>query len=132
MLFGRPPFRAQNHIQLLKVIEKASGQIEIPCEVSGSARSLLVGLLQVDPGERLDYDSFLSHPFLSLTASSGSSVDDLFEGQPIPIAPRKSSLSSQPSSPKSAATSLVSVAFSRRCSVPNSLSNIAHSSSLLS
>jgi serine/threonine protein kinase len=132
MLFGRPPFRAQNHIQLLKVIEKAGGKIDIPREVSEKARSLLLGLLQVDPIYRLDYEAFLSHPFLTLGAASVLSTDDLFEGRPIPIGPRKSSIPSLPTSPKNATTSLVSMAFSRRRSVPSSLSNITQPSSLSS
>lgn len=76
MLFGRPPFRAQNHIQLLRVIEQAP-RIAFPktvylpehrprpraVRVSERCRDLILGLLQKNPDERLSFDALITHPF---------------------------------------------------------------------
>lgn len=128
MLFGRPPFRAQNHIQLLKVIEEAKGVINIPFPVSGLAKSLMLGLLQANPANRLNYSAFLTHPFLATHNSHGVVMDDseLFECRPIPIK-KSSSLSSTLSSSPIPNSSLITTAYSssrtrrRGASVPSSM-----------
>lgn len=75
MLYGRPPFRAQNHIQLLRIIERAPQIVfpdtvfvseadrEHPVVISEECRRLLLGLLQKNPEERLSFDQFFTHPF---------------------------------------------------------------------
>lgn len=111
MLTGSPPFLAQNHIQLLKVIERQD--LVIPGSVGETAASLLRGLLRVDPRERISLEQVLEHSFLT------TADDLLFEVRPIPIAKRKSSLSASLSSSPSQA-SLVSNAIlsRRRSSIP--------------
>lgn len=79
MLYGRPPFRAQNHIQLLRIIERAphiafpetvfvsEADPEHPVVISEECKNLLLGLLQKNPEERLDFDHFFNHPFFQET-----------------------------------------------------------------
>lgn len=122
MVFGRPPFRAQNHIQLLKVIEKSdsipfTSQVFVSEEdpehmvtISEQCKDLILGLLKKNPDERLTFEQFISHPFL---ASAKPAVipetrsEETFEtgtfalgpkqqqrGFSIPRAPRQRSISS--------------------------------------
>jgi len=74
MLWGRAPFRAQNHIQLIRVIEASPGipfpssvlldEKEFPVEVSECCKELILGLLKKNPDERLSFHQFITHPFL--------------------------------------------------------------------
>ncbi|BFZ62711.1 Serine/threonine-protein kinase [Saitoella coloradoensis] len=62
-LTGRPPFRAQNHVELLRRIERAgSSGVRWPEEalsnVSGEMREFVGGLLKKEPGERMDFGEF--------------------------------------------------------------------------
>ena len=89
MLWGRPPFRAENHIELarkftqkpqvkfpafIQIIEKARNDTSacpqstvIPIEISPDCKNLLVRLLVVDPQERISFEDFFSHPFFNET-----------------------------------------------------------------
>ena len=84
MLWGRPPYRAQNHIMLLKKIEatqlqfptqipivKMDGvgegkQAQLTVNVSENCKGLISGLLKKNPIERIGFEEFFLHPFLSL------------------------------------------------------------------
>lgn len=60
---GRPPFRASNHVELLRKIEAAEDVIKFPREtvVSSELKSLIRALLKRKPVERLSYENFLTH-----------------------------------------------------------------------
>ncbi|KHO00744.1 Serine/threonine-protein kinase [Metarhizium album ARSEF 1941] len=64
MMTGRPPFRARNHVELLRKIEAAEDVIKFPREVfiSSEMKALVRGLLKRSPVERLSFESFFSHP----------------------------------------------------------------------
>jgi serine/threonine-protein kinase ULK/ATG1 len=60
MLVGRPPFKAANHVELLRRIEKADDRIKFPeeTEASDSMKRLIRALLKRNPVERLNFRDF--------------------------------------------------------------------------
>ncbi|KOS19006.1 Serine/threonine-protein kinase ATG1 [Escovopsis weberi] len=66
MITGRPPFRARNHVELLKKIEAAEDVIKFPKEVivSSEMKALVRGLLKRGPLERMSFESFFNHPVI--------------------------------------------------------------------
>jgi serine/threonine-protein kinase ULK/ATG1 len=68
MITGRPPFRAQNHLELLKKIQESNDQIPFPDEknhdivIGEDLKDLVRKLLKKDPVERLSFEEFFLHP----------------------------------------------------------------------
>lgn len=68
MLVGKPPFRAQNHVELLVKIDKGEDRIRFPGEregvggVSESLKELCRELLKKDPKDRMTFQKFFAHP----------------------------------------------------------------------
>ncbi|KAL6815705.1 kinase-like protein [Trichoderma sp. SZMC 28013] len=64
MISGKPPFRARNHVELLRKIEAAEDVIKFPKEViiTSEMKSLVRSLLKRSPVERLSFENFFSHP----------------------------------------------------------------------
>ena len=68
MLVGKPPFRAQNHVELLVRIDKGEDRIRFPGEregvggVSESLKELCRDLLKKDPKDRMTFQKFFAHP----------------------------------------------------------------------
>lgn len=62
MLTGKQPYLAQNLLELIKVIKSKS--VAFPSSLSPESVNLLQGLLQRDPEQRIDFDTFFNHPFL--------------------------------------------------------------------
>lgn len=62
MTVGKPPFRAANHIELLKNIEKAHDKIKFPssAQVSDPLKALIRLLLRYNPTERISFLDFFS------------------------------------------------------------------------
>ncbi|PHH77229.1 hypothetical protein CDD80_798 [Ophiocordyceps camponoti-rufipedis] len=60
MITGRPPFRARNHVELLRKIEAADDVIKFPREVniSPGLKTLVRALLKKHPPERMPYELF--------------------------------------------------------------------------
>lgn len=70
MSVGRPPFRANNHIELLNKIKRANSRVPFPDEdrdptkaaaatsVPADIKQLIRMLLRRNPSERADYDAF--------------------------------------------------------------------------
>jgi hypothetical protein len=119
MLIGKPPFRAQNHIQLLKLIERGELHFEAASSsISALALDFLKRLLVADPRSRMSFQDFLKHPYAA--TSEGDIMDDDFQIGPIPIVKRLSmSAASASSSMSTPRASLISNAFmSRRRSTP--------------
>lgn len=98
MVTGRPPFRAQNHMELLKNIQQNNDRIRFPDEksddmpkVGDDLKDLIRKLLKKDPVERISFQEFFDHPAIN--------------SDPHPPAPSSSSSSSpSPSSPASSPT----------------------------
>ncbi|KAF5138656.1 Serine/threonine-protein kinase ATG1 [Metarhizium anisopliae] len=90
MMTGRPPFRARNHVELLRKIEAAEDVIKFPREVfvSPEMKALVRNLLKRSPVERLSFENFFSHP--TVTGEIPGLVEDDIpkppkrELQPIP------------------------------------------------
>lgn len=67
MLVGKPPFRAQNHVELLVKIDKGEDRIRFPNDkedggVSEPLKELCRALLKKDPKERMTFQDFFAHP----------------------------------------------------------------------
>ena len=64
MAAGKPPYRAQNHVELLRKIEAAQDVVRFPKEavISRDLKSLIRDLLKRQPPHRLSFRRFFSHP----------------------------------------------------------------------
>jgi serine/threonine-protein kinase ULK2 len=67
MVSGRPPFRARNHVELLRRIEAAEDIIKFPREtkVTPEMKALTRALLKRNPVERMSFDAFFSHSIVA-------------------------------------------------------------------
>lgn len=63
MVTGKPPFRASNHVELLRRIEKGEDRIKFPDEilVSEAMKKLIRSLLKRDPKERSSFPDFFGN-----------------------------------------------------------------------
>jgi serine/threonine-protein kinase ULK/ATG1 len=66
MMSARPPFRANNHVELLRKIEERKDHIRFPEGLTSSRamKNLIRALLKRKPTERMSYDSFFSDPVI--------------------------------------------------------------------
>lgn len=62
MLFRTVPFKANNMEELHMLIQK--GDFDFPPEASKEAKSLISGLIKVDPQNRLTLPKILNHPWI--------------------------------------------------------------------
>ncbi|XP_053728747.1 serine/threonine-protein kinase ULK2 [Synchiropus splendidus] len=94
-LVGKPPFQANSPQDLRMFYEKNKNlQPIIPRETSPALSELLLGLLQRNQKDRMDFDTFFSHPFLESPTAIKKSC-------PVPVpsssnAPMDSSCGSSP------------------------------------
>lgn len=67
LLAGKPPFNGANHVQLLRNIERNDAKLpdHVAARLSAPCKSLLGRLLQRNPVERISFEEFFSHPFLT-------------------------------------------------------------------
>lgn len=67
MTVGKPPFRAANHIELLKNIEKSHDRIKFPssAQVPEHLKSLIRSLLKYNPTERMSFNEFFDDPLIT-------------------------------------------------------------------
>jgi serine/threonine-protein kinase ULK/ATG1 len=67
MATGKPPFRAGNHVELLRKIEATEDLIKFPrdCIVSSDMKALIRGLLKRNPVERISFEDFFDHPVIA-------------------------------------------------------------------
>ncbi|CAO2648722.1 Nn.00g096710.m01.CDS01 [Neocucurbitaria sp. VM-36] len=66
MMCARPPFRANNHVELLRKIEERKDHIRFPEGIisSRAMKNLIRALLKRKPTERMSYDGFFSDPVI--------------------------------------------------------------------
>ncbi|KAI1000060.1 Serine/threonine-protein kinase [Podosphaera aphanis] len=66
MVTGKPPFRATNHVELLRRIEQSEDQIRFPKEVviSSAMKELIKALLKRNPTSRMSFENFFAHPVI--------------------------------------------------------------------
>lgn len=67
LMTGKPPFRASNHVELLRKIEQAGDQIRFPenAVVSRSMKNIIRGLLRRNPVDRMPFVDFFSHEVIT-------------------------------------------------------------------
>lgn len=82
MLSGRMPFFGKDDAAVMRMIK--IGRYEFPdrewSSISEGAKSLVRGLLQIDPDKRLTADAALQHPFLDTTAQSSAPIQNDLSG----------------------------------------------------
>ncbi|XP_016391222.1 serine/threonine-protein kinase ULK1-like [Sinocyclocheilus rhinocerous] len=94
-LTGKAPFQANTPQELRQFYERnRSLSPSIPRETSSHLRHLLLGLLQRNHGERMDFDELFHHPFLEASTSMKKS-------SPVPMPTYPSSASGSSSSASS-------------------------------
>ena len=78
MMTGKPPFRASNHVELLRKIEKGEDKIRFPEDVvvSDAMKKLIRGLLKRNPVERMGFGEFFDNHVMKDTIP-GLVEDDL-------------------------------------------------------
>lgn len=78
MVIGRPPFRASNHIELLKKIEKSNDQINFPSdfEISADLIRLICNLLKANPIDRMGFNEFFNDPIITTYNEDLDSIHD--------------------------------------------------------
>lgn len=78
MIVGRPPFRASNHVELLRKIEAAEDVIKFPREttISSEMKGLTRALLKRNPVERISFENFFAHPVI-ISSIPGLVEDDI-------------------------------------------------------
>ncbi|KAK2050850.1 kinase-like protein [Colletotrichum somersetense] len=88
MITGRPPFRARNHVELLRKIEAAEDRVKYPKElvVSKELVKLIGKLLTRNPVERMRFEDFFNDPIL--TDPIPGTVEDDAPPKPEPKASR--------------------------------------------
>ena len=66
MVAGRPPFRAANHVDLLRKIEKGGDKVKFPDDnpVSKEIKTLIRMLLKRNPVERMTFRDFFESPII--------------------------------------------------------------------
>ncbi|MCJ1471817.1 Serine/threonine-protein kinase [Lambiella insularis] len=66
MMTGKPPFRASNHVELLRKIERGEDKIKFPEDavVSDPMKRLIRGLLKRNPVERMGFGEFFDNPVM--------------------------------------------------------------------
>ncbi|SAM07914.1 hypothetical protein [Absidia glauca] len=77
MMTGRPPFRAQNHLELLKRIQENNDVIrfadekvpDMPSMMGDDLKDLVRKLLKKDPVERISFEEFFVHPAILRSAN---------------------------------------------------------------
>lgn len=67
MTVGKPPFKASNHIELLKNIEKSNDKIKFPssAKVPEDLKKIIRSLLKYNPTERISFNEFFSDPLIT-------------------------------------------------------------------
>ena len=63
MMVGKPPFRASNHVELLRKIERGEDKIRFPEDVclSDAMKKIIRGLLKRNPVERMSFSDFFNN-----------------------------------------------------------------------
>ena len=67
MSIGKPPFKATNHVELLRKIERSEDKIPFPSEVpvSGDLKRLMRALMKRAPVERLSFGDFFNNKVIT-------------------------------------------------------------------
>lgn len=94
MISGKPPFRANNHVELLRKIEQGNDEIRFHREVvvSSGMKQVIRDLLKRNPVERISFENFFNHKTI-VEEIPGLVEDDLPPPLPKPAEPVEASKS---------------------------------------
>ncbi|EXJ79019.1 ULK/ULK protein kinase [Capronia epimyces CBS 606.96] len=97
MMTARPPFRASNHVELLRKIEKSEDKIKFGDEfiISDDMKKLIRLLLKRDPKERLSFPDFFSNEILT-GPIPGLHPEDMPDEPPQPEVNRRRNSRTEP------------------------------------
>uniref|UniRef100_A0A061RD52 Unc51-like kinase n=1 Tax=Tetraselmis sp. GSL018 TaxID=582737 RepID=A0A061RD52_9CHLO len=86
MVAGHTPFNGRNHVELLGNIQRHEPRLPVAAaaRLSTSCKQLLGLLLKRNPVERIGFDEFFSHPFLTAEGPCAAP-----EGLPVSSAPKR-------------------------------------------
>jgi len=95
MATGKPPFRARNHVELLRKIEANEDVIKFPREtnISPGLKAVIRGLLKRNPVERMSFEKFFADEVIT-GPIPGLVEDDIPKPIPIPQEPKVAPLPS--------------------------------------
>lgn len=90
MMTARPPFRASNHVELLRKIEKSEDKIKFGDEfvISEDMKKLIRLLLKRDPKERMSFPDFFTSEIVT-SPIPGLHPEDMPEEPPQPESTRR-------------------------------------------
>ncbi|PYI03728.1 serine/threonine protein kinase Pdd7 [Aspergillus sclerotiicarbonarius CBS 121057] len=99
MVVGKPPFRASNHVELLRKIEKGEDRIKFPEEnpASDEIKALIKALLKRNPVERLSFADFFDNGIMT-GPIPGLVADDTPSRRRSSVDPMAAQPSSRPAS----------------------------------
>ncbi|XP_058872664.1 serine/threonine-protein kinase ULK1-like [Acipenser ruthenus] len=84
-LTGQIPFQASNPQELCRLFEKHKNLTpNIPQGISTHLRHLLCGLLQCNPKDRIEFDTFFRHPFLGVSSPKKNSKEAAIQSRQAP------------------------------------------------
>ncbi|KAF2876297.1 Serine/threonine-protein kinase atg1 [Massariosphaeria phaeospora] len=93
MMCARPPFRANNHVELLRKIEERKDHIRFTegLAASRAMKNLIRALLKRKPTERMSYDNFFSDPVVreDIPGLVDEDLPQPLEPEPEPVAQPK-------------------------------------------
>nr|POE63549.1 serine/threonine-protein kinase atg1 [Quercus suber] len=95
MVVGKPPFRAQNHVELLRRIEQANDQITFENKkyhVSRSMKDLIRKMLKKSPLDRISYEQLFADPVIQ-GSIPGLNSEDQAESSKTSHSPHVSEIS---------------------------------------
>lgn len=77
MLVGKPPFRAGNHVELLRKIDKSDDVIKFPSDVllNEDIKCLIRALLKRNPQDRIRFDDFFAHTVVRELLQSADDIE---------------------------------------------------------
>lgn len=86
LVVGKPPFRAANHVDLLRKIDQANDVIQFPAglPISRDYKNLIRALLKRQPVERLDFRGFFESPVV-VGEIPGLAAEDIPRTANMPI-----------------------------------------------
>lgn len=94
MMTAKPPFRATNHVELLRRIEQSDDYIKFPKDIviSSHMKDLIKALLKRKPTSRLSFERFFDHPAI-VESIPGLVGDDFHKEVSITTKPMGNTLS---------------------------------------
>ncbi|GAB4822348.1 hypothetical protein N2152v2_009394 [Parachlorella kessleri] len=97
LVAGRPPFNGANQFQLLRNIERGEARLpdSVASQLSLPCRQLIHALLRRNPVERISFEEFFRHPFLTNPAPPMPTPLSPFDNSLVPLV-RSSSANSIP------------------------------------